>query len=131
MIRLNTVLTLVATAALAACTTLGPNYQAPAPNAPASYRAAAAPAGAELQRDWWLVFALRLATTVLRRRSDAEVPLLGVAADEAGFSLALPNAWLDEHPLTEDALQAEAGYWKAVGMRFTVVRASDRRVAAK
>jgi len=82
-------------------------------------------------QDWWLVFALRLATTVLRRRSDIEVPLLGVAADEAGFSLALPNAWLDEHPLTEDALQAEAGYWKAVGMRFTVVRASDRRLPAK
>ncbi|RZI93531.1 MAG: hypothetical protein EOP39_31345, partial [Rubrivivax sp.] len=48
-------LSLLLTASLAACTTLGPNYQQPATNAPAAYRAPN-PAGAELQRDWWLMF---------------------------------------------------------------------------
>jgi outer membrane protein, multidrug efflux system len=56
MIQLKTLLTVVSVAALTACTTLGPNYQAPAANAPAAYRAAAPAAGAELQRDWWLMF---------------------------------------------------------------------------
>ncbi len=50
------VLTLTMSAVLAACTTLGPNYQAPAASAPAAYRAAAPVDGAELQRDWWLMF---------------------------------------------------------------------------
>jgi exopolyphosphatase/guanosine-5'-triphosphate,3'-diphosphate pyrophosphatase len=81
-------------------------------------------------RDWWLVFALRLATTILRRRSDVRLPLLRVAADAAGFALELPQAWLEENPLTADALEAESGYWKAVGMRFEVSGLSDRRVAA-
>jgi exopolyphosphatase/guanosine-5'-triphosphate,3'-diphosphate pyrophosphatase len=86
---------------------------------------------AELEgRDWWLVFALRLATTILRRRSEVRLPLLRVAADAAGFALELPQAWLEENPLTADALEAEAGYWKAVGMKFAVNGLSDRRVAA-
>jgi outer membrane protein, multidrug efflux system len=56
MIQFKTVFTVVAAATLAACTTLGPNYQAPIANVPAAYRATVPMAGAELQRDWWLMF---------------------------------------------------------------------------
>ncbi len=81
-------------------------------------------------RDWMLVFALRLATLVLRSRTDVRFPLLRVSADDAGFALALPQAWLEENPLTADALESEAGHWKAVGMKFAASALSDRKVAA-
>jgi exopolyphosphatase/guanosine-5'-triphosphate,3'-diphosphate pyrophosphatase len=80
--------------------------------------------------DWWLVFALRLASTILRRRSDAKLPLLRVAADAGGFQLELPQAWLDENPLTADALESEAHQWKAVGMKLAVSGLSDKKIAA-
>jgi exopolyphosphatase / guanosine-5'-triphosphate,3'-diphosphate pyrophosphatase len=80
--------------------------------------------------DWWLVFALRLASTILRRRNDAKLPLLRVAGDEGGFQLELPRAWLDENPLTADALESEAHQWKAVGMKLAVSGLSDKKIAA-
>ena len=80
--------------------------------------------------EWVLIFALRLATLFLRSRTDSKVPLLRASADEAGFTVALPQAWLEENPLTADALESEAGYWKAVGMRLVVEGLSDKKVAA-
>ncbi|MCY4744354.1 efflux transporter outer membrane subunit [Pelomonas sp. UHG3] len=73
-------LTLTMTAALAACTTVGPDYQAPAANAPSAYRAAAPTAGAELQRDWWLMF------------GDAELNTLQAQALQASPTLAAAAA---------------------------------------
>lgn len=83
MTQLKTVLTLVATAALAACTTLGPNYQAPAANAPTAYRAANSAAGAELQRDWWLMF------------GDAQLNALEAQALQASPTLAAAAARIE------------------------------------
>jgi len=80
--------------------------------------------------DWWLVFALRLASTILRRRIDLKLPLLRVAADAGGFQLELPQAWLDENPLTADAVESESQQWKAVGMKLVVSGLSDKKVAA-
>jgi exopolyphosphatase/guanosine-5'-triphosphate,3'-diphosphate pyrophosphatase len=80
--------------------------------------------------DWMLVFALRIATLFLRSRTDVRVPHLSVTMDDAGFSLALPQAWLDENPLSADALESEAGYWKAVGMKLAVNPLSEKKVAA-
>jgi exopolyphosphatase/guanosine-5'-triphosphate,3'-diphosphate pyrophosphatase len=79
--------------------------------------------------DWSLVFALRLASLILRRRVDLKLPLLRVAADAAGFSLELPQAWLDDNPLTAAALEAEADSWKAVGMKLSLSGLSDKKVA--
>lgn len=80
--------------------------------------------------DWWLVFALRLASTILRRRTDMKLPLLRVAADAAGFQIEMPRAWLDDNPLTADALESEAREWKAVGMKLVVGGLSDKKIAA-
>jgi len=95
MIQLKTVLTLVATAALAACTTLGPNYQAPAANAPAAYRAAAAVAGAELQRDWWLMF------------GDAQLNALQAQALQASPTLAAALARVERAKAVYGATRAD------------------------
>lgn len=80
MIQLKTVLTLVATAALTACTTLGPNYQAPAAPAPTAYRAASSVAGTELQRDWWLMFGDAQLNTLQAQALQASPTLAAAAA---------------------------------------------------
>ena len=79
--------------------------------------------------DWKLVFALRTASLILRSRSDARLPFLRVAADAGGFAIDLPQSWLDENALSADALQSEASYWKAVGMKLAVSGLSDKKVS--
>ena len=79
--------------------------------------------------DWPLVFALRLASLVLRNRTDVRLPLLRVAGDEGGFEIELAQSWLDENPLSAAALEDEAGHWKAVGMRLEVSGLSDKKVS--
>jgi exopolyphosphatase/guanosine-5'-triphosphate,3'-diphosphate pyrophosphatase len=79
--------------------------------------------------DWVAVFALRVASTVLRRRAEVAIPLVRVSADPGGFELDLPQTWLDENPLTAEALEAEADHWRAVGMRLVVNALSDRKLA--
>jgi exopolyphosphatase / guanosine-5'-triphosphate,3'-diphosphate pyrophosphatase len=79
--------------------------------------------------DWKLVFALRLASLILRSRTDAKLPFLRVAADAGGFAIDLPQSWLDDNPLSADALEAEAGHWKAVDMKLEVSGLSDKKVS--
>jgi exopolyphosphatase/guanosine-5'-triphosphate,3'-diphosphate pyrophosphatase len=79
--------------------------------------------------DWPLVFALRLASLILRRRADVKLPLLRVAGDEGGFEIELAQSWLDENPLSAAALEEEARHWKAVGMKLAVSGLSDRKVS--
>jgi exopolyphosphatase/guanosine-5'-triphosphate,3'-diphosphate pyrophosphatase len=79
--------------------------------------------------DWKLVFALRLGSLILRSRTDAKLPFLRVAADAAGFAIDLPQSWLDDNPLSADALDAEAGHWETVGMKLEVNGLSDKKVS--
>jgi exopolyphosphatase/guanosine-5'-triphosphate,3'-diphosphate pyrophosphatase len=79
--------------------------------------------------DWRLVFALRLASLILRSRTDAKLPFLRVAADPGGFAIDLPQSWLEENPLSADALDAEAGRWKSVDMKLEVSGLSDKKVS--
>jgi exopolyphosphatase / guanosine-5'-triphosphate,3'-diphosphate pyrophosphatase len=79
--------------------------------------------------DWKLVFALRLASLILRSRTDARLPFLRVAADPGGFEIDLPQSWLDDNPLSADALDAEAGHWKAVDLKLEVSGLSDKKVS--
>jgi len=79
--------------------------------------------------DWKLVFALRVAALILRRRSDLRLPFLRVSADTGGFSIDLPESWLEENPLSADALESEARQWKAVGMRLDIGALSEKKVS--
>jgi exopolyphosphatase/guanosine-5'-triphosphate,3'-diphosphate pyrophosphatase len=79
--------------------------------------------------DWKLVFALRTASLILRRRADLKLPFLRVAADHGGFAIDLPQSWLDENPLSAAALESEADHWKTVGMRLAVTGLSDKKVS--
>ena len=79
--------------------------------------------------DWKLVFALRTASLILRSRTDSKLPFLRVAADSGGFAIDLPQSWLDENPLSADALESESDHWKSVGMKLEVSGLSDKRVS--
>jgi exopolyphosphatase/guanosine-5'-triphosphate,3'-diphosphate pyrophosphatase len=81
------------------------------------------------ESDWKMVFALRIAALFLRSRGDLKLPMMRVTGDEGSFSLALPQAWLEENPLSAAALESEAGYWKAVDTKFTLSALSEKRVA--
>ena len=74
--------------------------------------------------DWPLVFALRLASTMLRRRTSVRLPALKVAAGDARFSLELPKSWLARNALTAAALESEARQWEAIGLQLSIRRLS-------
>ena len=74
--------------------------------------------------DWNLVFALRLASTLLRRRTRVRLPAFRVSAGEARFALDLPKSWLARNALTAAALETEARQWETVGRQFAVRRMS-------
>jgi len=74
--------------------------------------------------DWNLVFALRLASTLLRRRTRVRLPAFRVLSGEERFSLELPRAWLARNALTAAALESEAKQWETVGRQFAVRRMS-------
>jgi exopolyphosphatase/guanosine-5'-triphosphate,3'-diphosphate pyrophosphatase len=74
--------------------------------------------------DWRLVFALRLAATLLRRRTRVRLPSFRVIAGDARYTLELPKSWLARNALTAAALESEARQWEAVGRQFAVRRMS-------
>jgi exopolyphosphatase / guanosine-5'-triphosphate,3'-diphosphate pyrophosphatase len=71
-----------------------------------------------------LVFALRLASTLLRRRRRVRLPSIRVLAGDARYSLELPKSWLARNALTAAALESEARQWEAVGRQLLVRRMS-------
>jgi len=79
--------------------------------------------------DWTLVFALRVASLALRKRTDEKFPLLRAAGDESGYAIDLPAMWLEENPLAAAELEQETERWKAVGMKFSVNALSEKKVA--
>lgn len=79
--------------------------------------------------DWTLVLALRLAALIHRSRSDAPLPPWRVSGDASGYALELPREWLEDNPLSADALASESETWSAAGMRLQVSAVSERRAA--
>jgi len=70
--------------------------------------------------DWSLIFALRLAALFYLARNDITLPRIACRATDSGFQLGVERGWLDEHPLTEAALEAEADEWRSPGMRLEI-----------
>jgi exopolyphosphatase / guanosine-5'-triphosphate,3'-diphosphate pyrophosphatase len=74
--------------------------------------------------DWHIVFALRLASTLLRRRRRIRLPAFRVLAGDSRYSLELPKSWLARNALTTAALESEARQWEAAGRQLLVRRMS-------
>jgi exopolyphosphatase/guanosine-5'-triphosphate,3'-diphosphate pyrophosphatase len=74
--------------------------------------------------DWHLVFALRIASALMRRRTRVRLPSFRAIAGDARYTLELPKSWLARNALTAAALESEARQWEAVGRQFAVRRMS-------
>jgi exopolyphosphatase/guanosine-5'-triphosphate,3'-diphosphate pyrophosphatase len=68
-----------------------------------------------------LIMALRLAVLFHRNRMATELPQLKFSwGNNRYFGLTIASDWLDENPLTEAALVAEAIYWKDINITLGV-----------
>jgi exopolyphosphatase/guanosine-5'-triphosphate,3'-diphosphate pyrophosphatase len=74
----------------------------------------------ESSSEWALIFALRLAVLFHQSRRDIKLPSPGCRASRNGFQLALSRAWLEEHAMTEAALEEETEQWRSVGVKLEV-----------
>ncbi len=72
----------------------------------------------EQSADWALIFALRLAALFNLIRRDLALPIPACKASKSGFQLTLQRAWLEEHPMTEGALENETEEWRALGVKL-------------
>lgn len=69
---------------------------------------------------WSMILALRLAVILQRRRDGRPTPIRlqpvkpGMTA-AGGWKIELPSAWVEQHPLTDQTLQAEARDWRESG----------------
>ena len=67
-----------------------------------------------------LLLILRLAVLLNRSRMD-DLPLIpAIKAQDESIVLKFPNDWLDQHPLTSNDLDEEAGYLKKAGFTLTL-----------
>ena len=70
---------------------------------------------------WSMILALRLAVILQRRRDGRPTPIqlravkAGAMAASGGWKLELPAAWVAEHALTDQTLQAETREWREAG----------------
>ena len=65
-----------------------------------------------------LVWLLRQAVLLCRNRAEPKLNDVKVEASTRHFRLTLPEGWLERHPLTQRALEEEAGHWHAVGIKY-------------
>lgn len=71
--------------------------------------------------DWTLLFCLRLAALLCRRRADVGFPAIQVSLVNGGFDVRLPNDWVALNPLTDYSLVQEAAEWEKIGKPYRVV----------
>jgi exopolyphosphatase/guanosine-5'-triphosphate,3'-diphosphate pyrophosphatase len=65
---------------------------------------------------WSAVVALRLAVLFYRRRINVALPdKLGLRSHSRGFTLTLERDWIEDNPLTAQALRQEVAQWKKAG----------------
>ncbi|MEK6425430.1 MAG: exopolyphosphatase, partial [Burkholderia gladioli] len=72
--------------------------------------------------EWPLLFCLRLAALLCRRRTDAGLPEISVShVKKGGYEVRLPSSWVEQNPLTDYSLSQEAAEWEKVGIPYRVV----------
>lgn len=69
------------------------------------------------EREWQVVFALRLAALFNRAR-HGEVPVVFVRRTQKGFRIRLPEKWLKLNSMTKAALDDEVRAWRTIGFEF-------------
>ncbi|TCV90799.1 exopolyphosphatase [Sulfurirhabdus autotrophica] len=69
---------------------------------------------------WLAILVLRLAVLFYRSRTDIEVPKIQLKLRDNEYRLKLEKGWLEQNPLTDNALQSEIKEWKSIGVSFSI-----------
>ena len=77
--------------------------------------------------DGLLILALRLADLFYLARSDITLPRMTCRASDSGFQLGIESGWIDAHPLTEAALEAEVDEWRSFGVRLELRALTEKK----
>lgn len=70
--------------------------------------------------DWRMLFCLRLAHVICRRRDDEPAPDILVKEIEGGYLLKVSKAWAKNNPLTQFGLEKESADWQKIGREFQI-----------
>ena len=70
--------------------------------------------------DWRMLFSLRLAHVLHRRRMNENIPEILVQSTSKGFKISLPKQWVKERPLTEFSIKKEADDWAKIGHIYEI-----------
>jgi exopolyphosphatase/guanosine-5'-triphosphate,3'-diphosphate pyrophosphatase len=69
------------------------------------------------EREWQLVFTLRLAALFNRAR-HGDAPKIAVRRLAKGFRLRLPEGWLEKNSMTAGGLEDEVRSWRSIGFEI-------------
>ncbi len=64
-----------------------------------------------------MIFCLRMAAILAHARSDEDLPLIKLVGGPGTFTMSIPQAWLDSHPLSEYLISQEKDIWAKVGFQ--------------
>ena len=67
-----------------------------------------------------MLFSLRLALVLSRKRVEEDIPTILVQQTPKGFKVSLSKEWLENHTLTEYSLRKEAEDWSKVGKEYEI-----------
>jgi len=81
--------------------------------------------------NWNLVFALRIATLLYRRRADMQLPPLQARRQGRKFRLTLSPGWLARNPLTATALHDEVRQWERIGFELRIPELEEMESGAQ
>lgn len=70
--------------------------------------------------DWRMLFSLRMAYLLNRRRINEPFPEILVQPSGNGFHVSLPKVWIEKRPLTEFNLRKEANDWSKIGREYKI-----------
>jgi len=74
--------------------------------------------------EWRVLFCLRLAVLLCRRRAVLDLPPIAVA-DAQSYEVRVPKSWVSDNPLTDYSLIQEAAEWEKIGRAYRVVYTDD------
>ena len=70
--------------------------------------------------DWRMLFSLRLAHVICRRRDDVGIPPISVKEEGSGFVIKVPKDWVKANPLTQFGLEKESADWAKIGRELQI-----------
>jgi len=74
--------------------------------------------------EWRVLFCLRLAVLLCRRRAVLDLPAISVA-EAQNYEVRVPKSWVNDNPLTDYSLIQEAAEWEKIGRAYRVVYTDD------